>query len=53
MMEAKSVMTVILQNSSFTLSPDFVHAPVDLLSAAKFGLPVVLKLLDDDAALLQ
>lgn len=46
MMEAKSVMAVLLQKFSFTLSPDYVHAPVDLLTLQpKFGLPVVLKLL--------
>ncbi|KAF8728795.1 hypothetical protein HU200_018074 [Digitaria exilis] len=47
MMEAKSVLAVILQKFSFTLSPDYVHAPVDLLTLQpKFGLPVVLKPLD-------
>ena len=44
MMEAKSVMAVILQKFSFTLSPDYVHAPVDLLTLRpKFGLPVILR----------
>lgn len=47
MMEAKSVMAVILRKFSFTLSPDYVHAPVQLLTLhPKFGLPVVLRLLD-------
>jgi len=47
MMEAKSVMAVILQKFSFTLSPDYVHAPVDLLTLRpKFGLPVILRQLD-------
>ncbi|KAL6593999.1 hypothetical protein ACP70R_048900 [Stipagrostis hirtigluma subsp. patula] len=47
MMEAKSVMAVILKKFSFTLSPDYVHAPVDLLTLhPKFGLPVVLRPLD-------
>ncbi|WVZ57064.1 hypothetical protein U9M48_007501 [Paspalum notatum var. saurae] len=47
LMEAKSVMAVILQKFSFTLSPDYVHAPVDLLNLQpKFGLPVVLRPLD-------
>jgi PHYB activation tagged suppressor 1 len=47
MLEAKSVMAMILQKFSFALSPSYVHAPVDLLSLQpKFGLPVVLKQLD-------
>lgn len=47
MMEAKSVLAVILQKFSFTHSPDYVHAPVDLVTLQpKFGLPVVLKPLD-------
>jgi PHYB activation tagged suppressor 1 len=47
MLEAKSVMATVLQKFSFALSPRYVHAPVDLLTLQlKFGLPVVLKLLD-------
>ncbi|KAL6878360.1 hypothetical protein ACP4OV_012530 [Aristida adscensionis] len=47
MMEAKSVMAVILKKFSFTLSPDYVHAPVDMLTLQpKFGLPVILRPLD-------
>uniref|UniRef100_A0ACD5YNL1 Uncharacterized protein n=1 Tax=Avena sativa TaxID=4498 RepID=A0ACD5YNL1_AVESA len=47
MLEAKSVMATILHKFSFALSPRYVHAPVDLLTLQpKFGLPVVLKLLD-------
>uniref|UniRef100_A0A0D9VUG2 Cytochrome P450 n=1 Tax=Leersia perrieri TaxID=77586 RepID=A0A0D9VUG2_9ORYZ len=48
MLEAKSVMAVMLQKFSFSLSPGYVHAPVDLITLKpKFGLPVILKLLDE------
>ena len=47
MLEAKSMMAMILQKFSFTLSPKYVHAPVDLLSLQpKFGLPIILSPLD-------
>uniref|UniRef100_M8BGY1 Secologanin synthase n=1 Tax=Aegilops tauschii TaxID=37682 RepID=M8BGY1_AEGTA len=47
MLEAKSVMATVLQKFSFTLSPTYVHAPADFLTLQpKFGLPVVMKLLD-------
>ncbi|KAL5209423.1 hypothetical protein ABZP36_005046 [Zizania latifolia] len=48
MLEAKAVMAVILQKFSFTISPNYVHAPVDLFSLKpKFGVPVILRLLDE------
>ncbi|KAL6878363.1 hypothetical protein ACP4OV_012533 [Aristida adscensionis] len=47
MLEAKSVLTLLLQNFSFTIAPNYVHAPVDLFSLKpKFGLPVILRQLD-------
>ena len=47
MLEAKSVMATVLQKFSFALSPSYVHAPADFLTLQpKFGLPVVMKLLD-------
>lgn len=47
MLEAKSTLALMLQKFSFTLSPDYVHAPVDLFTLKpKFGLPVILRPLD-------
>ncbi|KAF7020347.1 hypothetical protein CFC21_033463 [Triticum aestivum] len=47
MLEAKSTLALMLQKFSFTLSPDYVHAPVDLFTLKpKFGLPVFLRPLD-------
>jgi PHYB activation tagged suppressor 1 len=47
MLEAKSMLAMIVQKFSFTLSPKYVHAPADKLSLQpKFGLPVILSPLD-------
>jgi PHYB activation tagged suppressor 1 len=47
MLEAKSMLAIILQKFSFTLSPKYVHAPADRFSLQpKFGLPVILSPLD-------
>uniref|UniRef100_A0ACD5YKP6 Uncharacterized protein n=1 Tax=Avena sativa TaxID=4498 RepID=A0ACD5YKP6_AVESA len=47
MLEAKSMMAMMLQKFSFTLSPKYVHAPADLLTLQpKFGLPIILSPLD-------
>ncbi|OAY62816.1 Cytochrome P450 734A6 [Ananas comosus] len=44
MLEAKTVVAMLLQRFSFTISPKYVHAPNDVLTLQpKFGLPTVLK----------
>ncbi|CAM0906937.1 unnamed protein product [Alopecurus aequalis] len=44
MIEAKAVIAVILQSFSFSLSPKYVHAPMDVITLRpKFGLPMILK----------
>nr|CAD1833784.1 unnamed protein product [Ananas comosus var. bracteatus] len=44
MLEAKTVVAMLLQRFSFTISPKYVHAPNDVLTLQpKFGLPIVLK----------
>nr|CAD1833789.1 unnamed protein product [Ananas comosus var. bracteatus] len=44
MLEAKTVLTVLLQRFSFSISPKYVHAPNNLLTLQpKYGLPVILK----------
>ncbi|OEL27689.1 Cytochrome P450 709B2 [Dichanthelium oligosanthes] len=48
MLEAKSTLALMLQKFSFTLSPVYVHAPVDLFTLKpKFGLPVIVRPLPD------
>jgi cytochrome P450 family 709 len=47
MLEAKSVLAGVLQKFSFTISPNYVHAPSDLfMLRPKYGLPIILKRLD-------
>ncbi|KAL6650009.1 hypothetical protein ACP70R_014233 [Stipagrostis hirtigluma subsp. patula] len=47
MLEAKSVLALMLQKFSFTISPSYVHAPTyPFMLAPKFGLPVILRRLD-------
>uniref|UniRef100_A0A0D9VUF9 Cytochrome P450 n=1 Tax=Leersia perrieri TaxID=77586 RepID=A0A0D9VUF9_9ORYZ len=48
MLEAKSVMAVMLRKFSFSVSPGYMHAPVDIITLKpKFGLPVIVKLLGE------
>lgn len=47
LLEAKSVLAVLLQKFSLAISPNYVHAPADLfMLRPRFGLPVTLRQLD-------
>lgn len=44
MVEAKIVMAIILGRFSFSLSPDYKHAPIDDLTLKpQYGVPILLK----------
>ncbi|KAL6861167.1 hypothetical protein ACP4OV_016867 [Aristida adscensionis] len=47
MLEAKATLAIILRRFAFEVAPEYVHAPIDLLTLQPSrGLPVVLRLLD-------
>ncbi|KAF0906920.1 hypothetical protein E2562_013304 [Oryza meyeriana var. granulata] len=44
MLEAKAIITMILQRFSFMLSPKYIHVPTSVITIRpKYGLPVILK----------
>ncbi|KAJ4791771.1 Cytochrome P450 [Rhynchospora pubera] len=46
-LEAKIVVSLILQNFSLNISPNYVHAPIELITLQpKFGLPMNIKRLE-------
>ncbi|CAJ2628946.1 unnamed protein product [Trifolium pratense] len=47
MLEVKTVMTLILQRFSWSLSPEYQHAPVNLLTLQpQHGIPIIIKPLE-------
>jgi PHYB activation tagged suppressor 1 len=48
MIEAQTVMVMVLKHFSFSLSPTYIHKPTNNLTLApRYGLPVILRTLHD------